>query len=344
MKGSKAFSTIIGALFAVVGMSTAAVADPSTRIGIVAPGPHPYFTQWEPAGQQAAKDFNIGVVDYRVPNKWELAAHNALLESMASQNYNAFLIFPGDPVATRPTVADLVGMGAPVISLAGCLQDPSDASFCFATDNTAAAYEAAKLLIKEMGGKGKIVHFAGFMTDPNTKVRIDAIARAVAETNGAVTVVDNITDLDVPEAAQDKINAFLATQGSNVDGIITTAWIPSVVAATALRKIGDRRIKMIGLDNDDLLMAAIKDGYVSGTVVENAFAQAYVGSFAVDKLHTGCTLRSDAPWKNANRSAKLMDSGTVYVTAANLDTYHDIQKEKAKELLTSFKSDYLKCP
>jgi hypothetical protein len=29
---------------------------------------------------------------------------------------------------------------------------------------------------------------------------------------------------------------------------------------------------MIGLDNDDLLMAAIKDGYISGTVVENPFA------------------------------------------------------------------------
>ncbi len=332
------------AVAAVAGISTVATADPTTRIGIVAPGPHPYFTQWEAAGQQAAKDFNIGVVDYRVPAKWELAAHNALLESMASQNYNAFLIFPGDPVATRPTVADLVGMGAPVIALAGCLQDPSDAAFCFATDNTVAAYEAAKRLIKEMGGKGRIVHFAGFLTDPNTRVRIDAIARAVAETNGAVTVVDNITDLDVPEAAQDKINAFLATQGTNINGIITTAWIPSVVAASALRKIGDKRIKMIGLDNDELLMAAIKDGFVSGTFVENAFAQAYVGSYAVDRLRSGCTLRADAPWKNANRSAKLMDSGTVYVDASNLDTYHDIQREKAKELLASFKSNYLKCP
>ena len=343
MKRSKLASAILGALSAVVWIS-AAQADPTTRIGIVAPGPHPYFSQWKPAGEQAAKDFNIGIADYRVPAKWELAAHNALLESMASQDYNAFLIFPGDPVATRPTVADLVGMGAPVISLAACLQDPSEAAFCFATDNTVAAYDAAKRLIKEMGGKGKIVHFAGFLTDPNTKVRIDAIARAVAETNGAVTVVDNITDLDVPEAAQDKINAFLATQGPNIGGIITTAWIPSVVAATALRKIGDKRIKMIGLDNDELLMAAIKDGFVSGTVVENAFAQAYMGSYAVDKLRTGCTLRADAPWKNANRSAKLMDSGTVYVTADNLETYHDTQKEDAKALLASFKASYLKCP
>ncbi len=171
MTRRKSFRHFLVALTAFSGLATAALADPSTRIGIVAPGPHPYFTQWDPAGAQAKKDFNIGVVDYRVPAKWELAAHNALLESMASQNYNAFLIFPGDPVATRPTVADLVGMGAPVISLAGCLQDPSDASFCFATDNTVAAYEAAKQLIKEMGGKGKIVHFAGFLIDPNTRVR-----------------------------------------------------------------------------------------------------------------------------------------------------------------------------
>lgn len=342
-KGLRLLAAVAGVV-AVAGLPASALADPSTRIGIVAPGPHPYFAQWEAAGVKAAEDFDLGIAEYRVPNKWELAAHNALLESMASQGYNAFLIFPGDPVATRPTVADLVAMDAPVISLAGCLQDPSEASFCLATDNTVAAYEGAKSLIQAMGGKGKIVHFAGFLTDPNTRQRIDAIARAVAETDGAVEVVETITDLDVPEAAQDKINAFLATQGGNIDGIITTAWIPSVVTATALRKIGDKRIKMVGLNNDDLLMDAIKEGFVSGSVVENAFAQAYVGSFAADRLRNGCTLKADAPWTEANQTAMLIDSGTVYVDAANLDTYRDISQEKAKELLAAFQEKYLECP
>lgn len=335
-------SRFVGLAVAVATVGSAS-AD-SKKIGIVGAGPHPYFAQWDGAGKKAAKDFDIGSVVYRFPNKYDLETNNALLESMASQGYNAYLIFPGDAVASRPTVADLVKMGSPVITIAGCLNDPSAASFCFATNNDPTYYDATKRLIEAMGGKGKFVLFTGFLTDPTQRQRIDAIKRAVKETNGAVTLAETITDLDVTDAALTKINAFLATQGDKIDGILTTGWIPSVVAANALRKIGDKRIKMIGLNNDDVVMAAIKDGFVTGTIVENAFAQAYVGAFAADKLLNGCTLRADAPWLDANQTKKMVDSGIVYVDASNVDTYRADEQAKATELLEVMKDKYLKCP
>ena len=36
----------------------------------------------------------------------------------------------------------------------------------------------------------------------------------------------------------------MAAQGSEVDGIVTTAWVPAVVAAQALTNMGDKRIKI----------------------------------------------------------------------------------------------------
>jgi ribose transport system substrate-binding protein len=89
-----------------------AAADPSTHIALVPGGPHPYFAAWEKAGQDAKKDFNLGAADYRVPQKWELSEQNQLLESLLSQNYNAFLVFPGDPVGSNSTVAELADNGA----------------------------------------------------------------------------------------------------------------------------------------------------------------------------------------------------------------------------------------
>lgn len=209
-----------------------------TRVALVPGGPHPYFAAWEQAGADAVRDFGLGAADYRVPQAWELGQQNQLLESLLSQGYNGFLIFPGDPVGTVSVVDELVGEGASVISLAGCLQQPSADAFCLGTDTGNSAYLGAKELIERMGESGRIAHFTGFLVDPNTQLRIDAVQRAADETNGAVEVVQVIADIDAPEPAEEKINAYLAAEGANVDGIITTAWVPAVVAANALRRMG----------------------------------------------------------------------------------------------------------
>ncbi|WP_246731514.1 substrate-binding domain-containing protein [Methylocapsa sp. S129] len=313
-------------------------------MAIVAGGPHPYFASWPQAGKDAARDFHLGAADYKVPQSWSLSQQNDLIESLASQGYNAFLVFPGDPAGSRNVVGELVDQGMPVIALAGCLQDPSKAAFCFATDTEHSAYLGAKELIKAMGGKGRIAHFTGFLTDPGTALRINGVKQAVAETNGSVELVQTIADIDAPEPAQDKINAFLATQGKQVEGIIATAWIPATVAATALRKIGDKRIHMIGLNDDPIILEGIKDGYVTGTMLQNPYGQAYIGSYALGKLMSGCKVKTDAPWLKTPQTTHFVDSGTAYVGASDLANYQDKMQGVTKDILASFQQKYLDCP
>lgn len=199
-----------------------------------------------------------------MPQKWELAQQNQLLESLLSQGYNGFVIFPGDPVGSVSTAEELTSNGAEVVAAGGCFKDPSPAAFCLGTDTGNSAYIGAKELIKAMGpGKKRILHLTGFLVDPNTQLRIDAVNKAAAEAGDQVVQV--IADIDAPEPAEEKINAYLAAHSSNVDGIISSAWVPSVVAANALRKIGDKRIHMVGTDHDQTVLAAIKDGFLDGT-------------------------------------------------------------------------------
>ena len=157
-----------------------AFADPGTKVALVPGGPHPYFAAWEQAGQDAMKDFNLGAADYRVPQKWELAQQSQLLESLLTQGYNSFLIFPGDAVGTNAVVQEITENGGQAIATAGCLKDPTPALFCMGTDTGNSAYLGTKELIKAMGGKGKIAHFTGFLVDPNTQLRIDAVNKAPA--------------------------------------------------------------------------------------------------------------------------------------------------------------------
>lgn len=337
MSISKKFALAAAATMLLAGSAFAS----DTQVALVPGGPHPYFTAWEQAGKDAAKDFGLAAADYKVPPKWELSAQNELLESLLTQGYNAFLIFPGDPVGSVSTANELSSAGAPVIALAGCLKDPSPAAFCLGTDTGHSAYLGTKELLKAMGGKKRIAHFTGFLVDPNTQLRIDAVEKAAKEEGAEVVQV--IADIDAPEPAEEKINAYLAAHAGEVDGIITTAWVPAVVASNALRKIGDKRIKMVGIDHDEVVLKAIKDGYVDGTMLQNPYGQGYIGSFAADKLRTGCKVKADAPFKSNALTTKFIDSGTVFVDASQVDTYVTAMQGITKDLFSTFEATYLDC-
>ncbi|WP_306260846.1 sugar ABC transporter substrate-binding protein [Pararhizobium sp. IMCC21322] len=332
---------LITTLVAIGAVPTAALAEPSSRVALVPGGPHPYFAAWEQAGADAAKEFNIGAAEYKVPQKWELGLQNQMLESLVTQGYNGFLIFPGDPVGTVAIANELADTGAPVIALAGCLKDPSDAQFCMGTDTGNSAYLGTKELLKELGSGAKIAHFTGFLVDPNTQLRIDAVEKAAKE--GGAEVIQVIADIDAPEPAEEKINAYLAAHASEVDGIITTAWVPAVVASSALRKIGDKRIKMVGIDHDKVVLQAIKDGFVHGTMLQNPYGQGYIGSYAADKLRTGCTVKADAPFKSNALTDKFIDSGTVFAGVNDVDNYVASMQAITKTLFEGFESTYLDC-
>ena len=319
-----------------------AQAADDSLLALVPGGPHPYFAAWEQAGADAARDYGLSGAEYKVPQKWELAQQNQLLESLLSQGYNGFMIFPGDPVGAVSTAEELAEFGAQVIAGAGCFKDPSPAAFCLGTDTGNSAYLGTKELIAAMGdGEKRIAHFTGFLVDPNTQLRIDAVNRA-AEEEGA-TVVQVIADIDAPEPAEEKINAYLAAHADEVDGIITTAWVPAVVAANALRKMGDTGINMVGIDHDEVVLTAIQDGIIDGTMLQNPYGQGYIGSFALDKLRSGCTVKADAPFGSNALTDKFIDSGTAYVDASNADTYLDAMRAETDRILADFEATYLSC-
>jgi ribose transport system substrate-binding protein len=168
---------------------------------------------------------------------------------------------------------------------ADCAQDPTKVAFCFGTDVYRSAYLGTQALIRAMGGKGKIVHLAGLLVDPNTKLRMDAVEKAVKETNGAVTLIQHVTDTDQQEAADQKINALLGAQKDQIDSLVATAYIPSVVAAKSLRNLGDKRIKLVGIDDDKIVLDGIKDGFVAGTMAQNPYGQGYVAAYVLDLGH-----------------------------------------------------------
>jgi ribose transport system substrate-binding protein len=191
-------------------------------------------------------------------------------------------------------------------------------------------------VIAAIGGKGKIVHLTGLLIDPNTKLRQDGVAKAIAETQGAVTLAQTVADIDSPEPAAKAVNSLFAAQGDAIDGIVTTAYNPAVAAAKALSESKNRHIKLVAIDADPIVVAAIKDGYATGTIQQNAYGQAYIAAYALDQMVShGCKMKPDAAYK--------IDSGTIYVTKSNVDRFADDLRALTTSLQKTFKDKYLAC-
>lgn len=305
------------------------------KLALVPGGAHPYFQPWKSAGDKAKADFGLGDVTFNETSGWDQTKQNDVLNSLAAQGYNSFGIFGVAPENINNTFDNLKSKGFHVASLASCpAGDVDKADFCLSTDVQEAAYKAAKAAIDAMGGQGNLVHLTGNKVDSNTQRRIAGVQKAVDETGGKVKILDTITDIDTDlQTAQKAVADLLAAKGTQIQGIVNTAYNPAVASAAGVKQAG-LPIKVIAIDDDPTIIAGVKDGSVAATVLQNPVGQAYVGAYALMKLAGGCTM---------SQPGVVVDSGSFVVTKANVDNYDTDRQAKTDSLKSDFDSKYLSC-
>ena len=306
------------------------------RVALVPGGAHPYFQPWIEAGEKAAKDFSLGEVTFNETAEWDQTKQNDVINSLVANGYNAFGIFGVSPTDINATFKKLTDAGVAVGSIASCpAGDENLAAFCLSTDTEEAAYQAAAAAIEAMGGKGTIVHMTGNNVDSNTQRRIEGVQRAIDETDGAVTLLQTITDVDTDLAtAQKAASDLLAASGSEINAIVTTAYNPAVASAEAIAESG-LEIQLVAIDDDATILDGIRDGSVYGTVAQNPAGQAYVGSWVLAQLASGTCEMADP--------GVIVDSGSFVVTKDNVDTYDDERVAFAEKVKKQFDDELLTC-
>ncbi|WP_112245344.1 sugar ABC transporter substrate-binding protein [Kribbella monticola] len=301
------------------------------KLALIPGGAHPYFQPWKATAEQDKTEFKLADATFNETGEWDQGKQNNVINSLAAQGYNAFGIFGVSPTDINSTFEDLKSKGFVVGSLASCpAGDTDSADFCLSTDVEAAAYKAAKAAIDAMGGEGALVHLTGNNVDSNTQRRIAGVRKAIAETNGKVTELSVITDIDTDlQTAQKAVADLLASKGKEIKGIVTTAYNPAVAAADGVAT-SKLPIKVVAIDDDAKILSAIKSGGVAATVTQNPVGQAYVGGWLLALLGSKqCTMKTPGV---------TVDSGSFIVTKANVDTYDNERKAKTVELQKEFAS------
>lgn len=305
------------------------------KFAVVKGGVHPYFNPMDQAVKDAAKDFDVPEPIFQAPQNWNQNEQNNILDGLVAKGIKAIAFCTSDPVAGNEEITKIVDNGVPVITFAMSPALPSKASFCLATDVGDSAYQGTKHLIEAMGKKGNIVHLTGNLTDGNTKIRMEAVEKAVKEFPD-VKILQTITDIDVAEPAQNAISSLMAAKRSQIGGVICTAYIPAVTVANEVRKLNEKRIKVVGIDTDKIVLDAIKDGYLVGTMAQNPYGQAYLSVYSMKLFADGYKWKKDAPF--------LINSGTLFIDKSNVDTYDQDLTKLTKDFIKEWPTKYFDKP
>jgi len=296
---------------------------------------HPYFDPMTQAARDAEKDFDLPKTTITAPQKWDQPEQNGIYDGLVAKGYKGIATMMSEPVAGNIQIGKMVDNGVFVIVYAGPPAQPSKAPFYLATDSAASAYLATEVVIEKIGGKGKIVHLAGMVVEANVKLRMEAVERCVSEHPG-VELIQTLADLDVVENADSGIGSLLAARRSEIDGIVSTSYIPTMVLATKLSELKEERIVSVGNDTDPKVLDAIRGGYMHATTSQNPYGQAYLSLYSLKLFVDGYTWKKENPFH--------IDSGTFLITKDNVDTVDKVLQESTQKLLANWKEKYFNPP
>jgi ribose transport system substrate-binding protein len=304
------------------------------KFAIVYGALHPYFDPMPQAAKDAEKDFGLPEVTITAPQNWDQPEQNVIYDGLVAKGYNGIVTMMSEAVAGTIQINKMIDQGVKVLVTTG----PPDLEsykgpFYLSTDSYQSAYLATKTVIEQLGGEGNIVHLAGMVVEANVKVRMQAVEKAVSEHPG-ITLLQTIADLDVVEAAQDNISSLMAARRSEIDGIVSTSYIPTMVLADIMTELDETRIVAVGNDTDPIVMDAIRSGHMFATTSQNPYGQAYLGLYTLKLLTDGYT------WKGP----EFIDSGTILCTQENVDSIDQMVADVTAEMAAEWKDKYFEAP
>ena len=254
------------------------------------------FWQIAKAGcRDAEKDLGVSV-DVRMPARADVVEQKRVVEDLLTSGIDGIAISPLD---ADNQIEWLNGIAQKVPLITHDSDAPSsDRLMYIGMDNYAAGRMCGELIKEALPNGGKVMLFIGRMEQDNSKLRrqglIDELfdrtdrdmnyyiaqEGAFDPPTGEIagerfTILDTLTDQGKPEVAQQKAEDAINTypEMAAMAGLFEYNPPACYQALKQAGKIG--KIKLIGFDENDVTLQAIKDGECVGTVVQNPYEYGY---------------------------------------------------------------------
>lgn len=251
-------------------------------------------------------------VDYRAPQKADVAEQNSVLEQAAATKPDGIALDPVDYDGSKAVIEEIQAQGIPVILFDAPSPEGSDLT-SVGNDFKEQATIAADKLAELIGEKGKVAVMQGFPSAPNHAERYQAHLDALKKYPN-IEVVDGGIDNDSVEEAQSQAAAVLAAN-PDLKGYLNCDASGSGLAA-AVEEAGKKGdVTIVAMDNLIEILNYVKSGTISAT---SSTIPQMQGSMAILMMWQQ-QLGIEIP--------KKVDTGIAYIDKDNIDEWIETVSE-----------------
>ena len=261
----------LGGLFAACnsGPSTSTPTNKQYKIALIPGIDHvPFYEMVRKGAEDEARKQNTQIL-YQAPQKWDPALQSPIVDAMVAQKVDAILISPCDNHALISSLQKANDAGVKVVTIDTALGDgdyaKGDVKFPVAyigSDNLKGGQLAGEVLIRAIGGKGKVYVQSLQPGASTTDQREQGFRNAIAKTNGAVQVLNTQYDGGDQNKATTQASDVIQ-KNSDLAGIFGTTAYSAEGAANAVKNLGKSgEVKVVHFDASEQAITDLRNGIV----------------------------------------------------------------------------------
>jgi len=234
---------------------------------------NPFFVTLKEGAEAKAKDlgYKLLVLDSQNDPAKELAN----VEDLLSKKISLLLINPTDSDAVVSAIRAANRAEVPVVTLDRGATG-GDVLSHVASDNVQGGMMAGELIVKVLGGSGKVVELQGVAGTSAARDRGEGFNAAVDAVAGIVVVASQVADFDRTKGLNVMENILQAQ--SDIDAVFAHNDEMALGAIKAIES-SNRDIIVVGFDGTGDAVMAVKEGAMLATVAQQA---ARIGSIGVE--------------------------------------------------------------
>jgi ribose transport system substrate-binding protein len=237
-------------------------------IAIVSKGFQHQFWQAVKKGaeQQAAKE-GARITFEGPPTEADVEAQVTMLTNAIAKNPDALGFAALDSKAAAPLLEDAKSRNIPVIAFDSGVDSDIPVTTA-ATDNKAAAAEAAKHLSELLGGKGKVALVVHDQTSRTGIDRRDGFVEWMKSNAPGITLLPPQYGGGDQAKSADITKSIIASN-PDVAGIYGANEGSAIGVVKGVEEAGKKGIKIVGFDSGKAQIDAIKNGTMAGAITQN---------------------------------------------------------------------------
>jgi ribose transport system substrate-binding protein len=280
------------------------------KIAVIPKGTtHEFWKAVHAGAVKAKKELGVEIVWKGPLKEDDLKQQIEVVQSFVAQGVSGIVLAPLNDKGLVPAVNDAVAAKVPVVIFDSDLQGDAYASFV-ATDNLAAGKLAGERMGKLLDKKGKVVVLRYQEGSASTTLREQGFLDAIKAFPDIQIVSENqhggATTESASAASENLLVSLKAAEGG-VNGVFCPNESTTFGMLLALEKTGlSGKIKFLGFDASDKLVAALENGKIDGLVLQNPFRMGELAVWAMVKH-----LRGEKVERRIDTGARIVDKDNM---------------------------------